>query len=542
MPGSTATFVGVSDEGREGIYVLPSDKIRGWASDAIANEYVDAGGVNTGGSGGNWGQDQPIYRLTQWTACKLPAKPGDMLIVVDPPNAVPPPNANPKDACYLDRTRAGATIGTYPSEPPGREKLVVTMPTLGGIAIIDAYRLLEWEMSPDGGTPAHAAGSYDPCPVERWIPLNVDLTGLSTVNPVPTFAGCGNPPATTPALACGSNGSGPARPSSAGTSGALSSSSASSSGTASSTSSFAASSNPTSSSSGSATGPSGGPYSLASCACPPGQPTFNAGCYPPTPAGMTYTTGTLYVADSQAPLIHVIDMPTPCEPLEVAPLLPTSAETPSRIVMTEHVSVSPTPTPDLHQYLYANDIEDFSVMVFDVGPDSTTRRPLIRSHPEWNPFEPRDRVKFGAPVKDVVVAHHDVPMFAPATGVAAEGVLCSPGIQFCQSTAANNIPCDVGTLYQTNTHTYTTGAGPTTLRGDFAFAALTSGKVAVIDIDDFDAPCRIPDPPDVLPLPHPETRLPDGPPDNLLQPRLARGLLQRRDALRASVRPLRGEQ
>jgi hypothetical protein len=39
------------------------------------------------------------------------------------------------------------------------------------------------------------------------------------------------------------------------------------------------------------------------------------------------------------------------------------------------------------------------------------------------------------------------------------------------------------------------------LRGDFAFAALTNGKVAIIDIDDFDAPCRIPLPDG---LAHPE--------------------------------------
>ena len=147
-------------------------------------------------------------------------------------------------------------------------------------------------------------------------------------------------------------------------------------------------------------------------------------------------------------------------------------------------------TPDFKRYLYATDVYDWSAMVFDISTNSTTRRPLERAHKEWNPFQPRDRIKFAAPPADLVIVQHDQPAISPVTGVAPTGVLCNPN-----PNAVTCIPsatyCDLGTSYRTSPD-YTTGAGPLKLRGEFAFAALTNGKVAVIDIADFDAPCRAP--------------------------------------------------
>jgi hypothetical protein len=59
----------------------------------------------------------------------------------------------------------------------------------------------------------------------------------------------------------------------------------------------------------------------------------------------------------------------------------------------------------------------------------------------------------------------------------------------CDPSQANTDPN--GGAYQTSSD-YTTGAGPRKLRGTFALAALTSGSIEVIDVDDYDAPCRRP--------------------------------------------------
>ncbi len=312
----------------------------------------------------------------------------------------------------------------------GRPKLVIAMPDLGGIIVVDAQWLLSQE-----------PGSFADCKVDLWMPLKepsretlAQLAAQPVASPDPKNE-CGNPAPNTPPL---------------------------------------------------------------------------KSSYTPRPGSISYSAGTLYVADLAAPVIHVIDMHdtlghtdpqappqcsndpilTPCNPIERPPLLPSSAETPARVVFASKVSVAPLPTPDLKRYLYATDVEDSSVMVFDVSPSSTTRRPLIRQHPEYNPFQPRDRVKFVAPPADVVVVQRDVPRIDPVTGIAKAGVLCNPDPNALVCIASSS-SCDIGTAYRTTTD-YTAGAGPVVLRGEFAFAALTDGKLGVIDIEDFDAPCRTP--------------------------------------------------
>ncbi|MCE7890837.1 MAG: hypothetical protein DYH12_14270, partial [Sorangiineae bacterium PRO1] len=55
-PGGVASFVGVAEVGKEGIFAIPTSCAR-----------------------------PPAHDLTAWPACALPAAPGEMAIVIDPP-------------------------------------------------------------------------------------------------------------------------------------------------------------------------------------------------------------------------------------------------------------------------------------------------------------------------------------------------------------------------------------------------------------------------------------------------------------------------
>jgi hypothetical protein len=191
-------------------------------------------------------------------------------------------------------------------------------------------------------------------------------------------------------------------------------------------------------------------------------------------------TSTLYVGDDRAPVVHVLDVSSPCGIVERPALLPMSAGDPSRVVYTKDVSVSP-PTSDGRKFLYAVDHREGSLMVFDVSPGSTDRTPLVRPAPDLNLYQPPDRLTFAVPVKSVAFALLDNPVADPATGVAAIGEKCDP------DTAVSGVPAGYRTAAD-----WLSGAGPRTLRGLFAFAALSSGQVVTIDVDDFDAPCRRP--------------------------------------------------
>jgi hypothetical protein len=209
----------------------------------------------------------------------------------------------------------------------------------------------------------------------------------------------------------------------------------------------------------------------------------------PRPAGLALADDRLFIGDLDAPVVHVIGLPTPCEPTELPPLLPTSQEEPDRVVTTSRLAVSGLVTPELRRYLYAVDGGDGSVMVFDVSDGASARTPLSRQHPEWNPLQPADRIRYNAAVRDLVIVQRDVPASLPATGVAPEGIRCNPDpLLKCDT---QNASCDIEALYRTAA-SYDSGAGPLKLRGTFAFLLLTSGQVTVIDIDDLDAACRGP--------------------------------------------------
>jgi hypothetical protein len=201
--------------------------------------------------------------------------------------------------------------------------------------------------------------------------------------------------------------------------------------------------------------------------------------FTPYPSGVAYDGERLYVADEGAPVIHRIDLPTPCDPRELQPLLATSVEDPTRIVYTSRVTVSPR-TLDLRRFLYAIDVLDGSILTYDVTEGSGPLRPLERANAFEFPFQPSDRIRFGVPPRDIVLLEHQNDEVDATTG-ATLPVRCDP----------DPMSTGPGTKYRT-LPSLSGGAGPTRLRGVFAFAVLTSGDIVVIDVDDYDAPCRGP--------------------------------------------------
>lgn len=366
-PTGEATFVGVSEVGKEGIFALPTTCI-----------------------------EPPTPDLTTWPACALPVAPGDMAIVVDPQN---------RAGCE-DAPGSGADGGIPGDECPAaqlaqRYKLVVSLPELGGYVILDAQKLLE-----------QPPGSFDSCEVvaDRWVQLEVSLPAGDVPQDVPPDLEA--PGCVPPELEYG-----------------------------------------------------------------PIEDTFVS-----QPGGLALHDTTLYVADRGAPVVHVLDLSDPCAPQELPPLLPKSFESPGRVVTTSRVAVSPKTTQG-ERFLYAIDELEGSVMAFDVGPGATQRTPIVRPGSARLPFEPVDRIAFASPARDLTFALRDVPVVDPNTGVATIGTYCDPVGPPAQA--------GIGAQYRPSAD-FTRGASPRELRGVFGFIALASGQVAVIDVEDFDAPCRRP--------------------------------------------------
>ncbi|HEV8246267.1 MAG TPA: hypothetical protein VGP93_10890, partial [Polyangiaceae bacterium] len=120
---------------------------------------------------------------------------------------------------------------------------------------------------------------------------------------------------------------------------------------------------------------------------------------------------------------------------------------------------------------------------FDVSASSTERTPIVRPGAPRLPLEPADRIGFSSAALQVGFALRDLPASDPATGIAATGTLCDPDPALD--------PAAAGAQYRP-TQDFTSGARPDLLRGVFGFVMLSSGQVAVIDVEDFDAPCRRP--------------------------------------------------
>jgi hypothetical protein len=209
----------------------------------------------------------------------------------------------------------------------------------------------------------------------------------------------------------------------------------------------------------------------------------------------------LYVGDVALPIIHVVDMSKPGAPRELPPLLATSMTEPSRIVSIGGLAISPT-TRDYKRYLYAIDAKDGSLIVYDVtDPNTTQRSPMQRPYSELSPNNPRDRIVLAAPVAAVAFVRNDWPL-TEVNGVnvttAKTGLLCNPNANAINASSLPNVRTDsdesLGAAYTANAPNQQVGVGPTRLRGVFGLATLSNGEMVTIDVDDWDSPCRRPEP------------------------------------------------
>jgi hypothetical protein len=372
-PGGNATFVASADPGREGLFALPTRCI------------------------GPRPEGEPLRDLRTWPACRLPATPGTLNVIVDGERTTAcdgqsdeVSDAARQSECY---TELGTELGGF-----GRRKLLISLPSLGELVTVDAQRLLD---SPPG--------RFDPCPIESTTSLRVELPDAPPAQVFP-------------------------------------------------------------------------PDLQAELTCRPNVPRHTAPVnVAPYPVDLAFDGRRAFVADAQAPVVHVLDFSDACRPREVEPLLPVSYTEPGASVFTRRVAVSPL-TSDGKKFLYAVDDSKEktagSVMVFDVSADATERTPLIRPGSARIPGEPPDRIQFAHEVRDVEFVNQDLPLADPDTGIALEGVRCS-------ADPADRGP---GALYRPDGSEV--GPSPLRLRGVFAALALESGFVTFIDVDDLDAPCR----------------------------------------------------
>jgi hypothetical protein len=386
-PGGAATFVATAEQNREAIFVLPTSCIM----PPSANE--------------------PPRDLTQWSACKLPAAPGEMVIV---PDATITSSGGYRQACPADSVAEVNDVNRSDCpadwdaderiDPPGRRKLLITLPTLGGVVLLDARSL--YNLQP---------GSFERCPIERWLPLSTQVpTDISQEIPKDLKSTCSIPTR----------------------------------------------------------------YSFG--------PTQTG--YVSQPAGIAFKDNQLYVADLRVPLVHNLDLGDPCNLRELPPLVPSSIDEPTRSVFTSDVAVSDLthsdPTREAKRFVYAVDDYQGSLMAFDVSPGSQQRSPLVLPGSPYLPFDPPDRIRTNisnARVRDLMFVTHDVPIVDPASTSTSTEVFCDPDPN-------SDAP---GSKYRTSSD-YTLGAAPPKLRGTFAVVALTDGLVGVVDVEDFDAPCRRP--------------------------------------------------
>ncbi len=241
----------------------------------------------------------------------------------------------------------------------------------------------------------------------------------------------------------------------------------------------------------------------STCSAPPAQAApLPLSVVPPavaTPSAMVLRTdnSVLYVADGEVPVIHVVDVSNPASPTELAPLLATSVRNPAKVIRVGALAISP-PTRDYKRYLYAVDVTEGTVMVYDVtDPRSSPHVPMQRPHPELNPFVEPDRLAFSAPVATVSFVEHD---WLLESQVDAQhyysGVLCNPNpnahpdqATFLTKGAYYRVD-QAGTIQNSGT----VENFPSRLRGVFGFVTLSNGAIVPIDVDDWDAPCRRPDP------------------------------------------------
>lgn len=137
-PGGFASFVGVGEAGKPGLFGLPTSELSA-PSDP----------------------EKP-RRITDWPACSLPAVPGSIEVVVEPPDA----DGTVFTSCQHTDAEPADVVGTLAGEAGalGRRKLLVSLPDLGKLVVVDAQTLLE-----------RPAGSFQPCVLDGELALDATL-------------------------------------------------------------------------------------------------------------------------------------------------------------------------------------------------------------------------------------------------------------------------------------------------------------------------------------------------------------------------------
>ncbi len=148
-PGGASTFVATAEPGREAIFAIPTTCI-----------VAPAAG-------------QPQIDLTQWSVCKLPSTPGEMVLLtdtsVDQSGQLRRSCDGNSDVNVSNQTRCPADWDAEQQvNPPGRRKILVALPKLGGVAILDARKLFD-------RVPGELDEQSGACEIERWLPLSATV-------------------------------------------------------------------------------------------------------------------------------------------------------------------------------------------------------------------------------------------------------------------------------------------------------------------------------------------------------------------------------
>jgi hypothetical protein len=337
-PGGVASFVGVREGGREGLFALPSSCI------------------------GPRAPNEPLRDIRTWPACRLPAAPGPMVMLVDPAvdddgdPATPPRVRASCDGPYADsadllgqspaarRAQCPADLARE-SSPEGRRKLAVTLPSLSEIWVIDAQELLDRE-----------PGSYDLCNVEERYPLQAQVTDAAQEIPADLVS---------PSPACDN------------------------------------------------VGYSHGPPVESYRPLPVDVALDDeARLYIADAAAPV-----VHVIDVSDPC-SLSALPS----LETRSYSdPTAMITTRKVAVS---SLTPAGKRFVYAVDDSSTATSGMLMAFDVSPGSANRTPIVRERSAINPAEPPDRIALGRDVADVEFVSQDFP--EPSSGVAVEGVACDP--------------------------------------------------------------------------------------------------------------------
>jgi hypothetical protein len=437
-PDGKMSYVAAAEVNKPAIYALPSTLILG------NSQQLEAGRSTT----------PPL--LTTWPVCALPAAPGPITIIPNPP-PLPAGDGGADAGAVGDAGAAGG--GASPENSAGYVLAVVLPGNRDGqparIVTIDPLPLMRGgNVIPKGDGPVDPPGELRPCTILGQVLVSGAVmdagAGPTWSNGIVWQDGAIDAPVPTSASCSSGSGSG-------------------------------------------------------SGVVPPGLPN-----QPPQPTYAARAGQYLYVADGALPVIHVFDLTTPAHPQEIEPLRATSLAQPTRQVTVGAIAVSP-PTRNYQRFLYAVDASDSpaSIMVFDVtDPVASPHLPLQRPNADLVPLQPQDRIDFVAGVSTLAFVQHDWPLAqtpngAITSGAALTGLLCNPNPNVDRGSNGQLLAADASADAQQFTdpganYRYSSipfadePLGPTRLRGIFAFATLSNGDVVTIDIDDWDAPCRRP--------------------------------------------------